>query len=654
MTISRRHFLIGSAGATLAAMHPFSVRAQAGQAHLRILSTTDVHCHVYPYDYYADKENDTVGLSRTASLIQAIRAEATNSILVDNGDYLQGNPLGDFIAYRRGMKPGDVHPVIAAMNELDYDAGTVGNHEFNYGIPFLEHVNQTTNRPLVCANFARGLGADPTQDDLFFQPYVVLERQLADGSGQTRPIRIGLIGFVPPQIMQWDAGHLAGHFQTRDIVEAARAWVPKLRAEGVDLVVALSHSGVSTDPYAPGMENASYHLADVEGIDAIVMGHAHRVWPGDDYEGEGLDPATGRIKGKPAVMAGFWGSHMGLIDLMLEHDGAGWKIVEGASEVRPIYLRGEDRKITPTVGDVQAVLDAARQGHEQTLEYVRAEVGMTDAPLYSYFAQVADDPSVQIVSLAQLWYVAEMLKGGKHEGLPILSAAAPFKAGGRGGPDYYTDVAAGPLAIKNLADLYLYPNTLQAVRVKGGDVKEWLERAAGMFNQITPGAQDAPLLNADFPAYNFDTIDGVSYVIDLSQPSKYDPAEGGVINPEASRIRDLTYHGIALDPAEEFIIATNNYRASGGGKFPGADGSTVVLAAPDTNRDVLLRYVREQGTISPSADANWRFAPMEGTTVIFETGPKARDYLEAVRARGLKIEEAGEGEGGFSRFRISL
>lgn len=162
------------------------------------------------------------------------------------------------------------------------------------------------------------------------------------------------------------------------------------------------------------------------------------------------------------------------------------------------------------------------------------------------------------------------------------------------------------------------------------------------------------LLNPDFRSYNFDVIDGVTYQIDLSQPSKFGVEKGEVVNADANRISDLKFGGKAVDPAQEFLIATNNYRASGGGEFPGADGSTVILAAPDTNRDVLVRYIVEQGTISPSADANWRFAPVEGATAVFETGPKARDYLDRMRERGLKLEEAGEGEGGFLRLRLTL
>ncbi|KSV92139.1 2', 3'-cyclic nucleotide 2'-phosphodiesterase [Sinorhizobium sp. GL28] len=651
--LTRRSLLAGAAASSaLVMLHPFSARAAGNQAHLRIMETTDLHVHVFPYDYYGDKPNDTVGLARTASIIDAIRAEATNSILVDNGDFLQGNPMGDYIAYQRGMKDGDIHPVIAAMNVLGYDCGTLGNHEFNYGLDFMFKVLDGANFPLVCANLTKGtLAANASQDELFLKPYVILDRKVKDGSGTEHQVRIGLIGFVPPQIMTWDAKNLEGKAKARDIVKAAEAWVPQMREEGADIVIALSHSGIGQQTYAENLENASVPLAAIAGIDAIVTGHSHLDFPGPKFDGiAGVDNAKGLISGKPGVMGGFWGSHLGLIDLLIEREGGAWRVVSSTSEARPIYRR-EEKKVIAEVADKPEVLAAAKKDHEATLTYVRTPVGKTSAPLYSYFALVADDPSVQIVSQAQTWYIKDMLKETEYRDLPVLSAAAPFKAGGRGGADYYTDVPAGDVAIKNVADLYLYPNTVQAVVITGDQVRNWLEMSAGIFNEVKPGASDAPLINGGFPSYNFDVIDGVTYQIDLSVPPKFDK-DGNTINASSNRIKNLQFNGQPIDAAQKFVVATNNYRAGGGGNFPDIAADKVVFVAPDTNRDVVVRYIIDQGTINPSADANWTFVPLANTTVTFDSGPKARQFLAQVK--GVTIEDAGDSAEGFARFRIKL
>ncbi|MEO0504101.1 MAG: bifunctional 2',3'-cyclic-nucleotide 2'-phosphodiesterase/3'-nucleotidase, partial [Pseudomonadota bacterium] len=404
LTLNRRGFLAGTAG--FIALHPFSANAATNQAHLRIMETTDLHVHVFPYDYYADRPRDTVGLSRTASLIQAVRDEATNALLIDNGDFLQGNPMGDYIAYERGMKDGDTHPIIAAMNTLGFDASTLGNHEFNYGLDFLMKALAGADFPVVSANVALELGSDPTKDKTLIPPFTILDHTVTDGDGVDHPIKVGLIGFVPPQIMNWDRRHLERNVQARDIIETAKAYIPLMKEQGVDIIVALSHSGIGAADAREGMENAAVPLAGLDGVDAILTGHSHLVFPSPGYaEFAGADVDAGTLMGTPATMGGFWGSHMGLIDLLIEKDGAAWRVVSATSEARPIAQRNEDRSITPLVEDDPAVLASVQAEHDATLAYVRRAVGKTDAPLHSYFALVADDPSVQIVSIAQLWYI---------------------------------------------------------------------------------------------------------------------------------------------------------------------------------------------------------------------------------------------------------
>jgi 2',3'-cyclic-nucleotide 2'-phosphodiesterase/3'-nucleotidase len=634
----------------LAVLGWLPAQAQDALLRLRLLSTTDIHTYVVDYDYYRDQRDASLGLSRTATLIHQARAEVRNSLLFDSGDAIQGNPLGDYVAVEQPLQPGQVHPVYRAMNQLGYAAASVGNHEFNYGLPFLRTALAGASFPLVTSNVFVS-GPDRAAAPPLMKPFVLLDREFVDEAGATQRLRVGVIGFVPPQIMQWDRANLEGQVFAIDIVESARRYVPTMRAMGVDLVVALVHSGLSAVA-ARGMdENAAAYLAEVPGIDAILAGHAHLVFPDPSFANlPGVDIARGTINGVPTVMAGFWGSHLGVVDLTLKRTASGWERVDGTATTRGIRRR-QDNRWVPAVEPDPAIEAAVQAEHAGTLAYVRRPVARTTARVHSYFALVQDDASVQLVARAQAAYIRRVLKGTVDDGIAVLSAAAPFKAGGRGGPAYYTDVPAGDIAIRNVADLYLYPNTVRAVRVKGDIVREWLEMSAGQFNRIDPAlTTPQPLINTTFPTFNYDVIDGVTYRIDVTQPARYTP-QGKLADPQARRIIDLRFKGQPVTDAMEFIVVTNNYRASGGGNFPGMDGSNVVYETAETNQEIIKDWLIEQRTVDAAVTPIWSFEPIAAPVqVVFESSPEAQSLVGA----GTRIRHVGEGQNGFALYSLTM
>jgi len=644
--------LVALLSASLLALPLTAASANTGSApvvELRIMETADLHVNMVNYDYFADKPTEEYGFAKTATLIKQAREEAANSLLFDNGDLIQGNPLGDYVATVDKLEQGETHPVYKAMNLLDYDAGNLGNHEYNYGLEFLDIALAGSNFPYINANVYKYDGDDDASNDVnMYTPYLILDKEVTDTAGAKHKLKVGVIGFVPPQIMQWDKAHLEGKVFTKGIVETARHFIPKMQAEGADIIIAIPHSGFEDIPETELMENSVLYLSKVEGIDAILFGHAHKVFPDASFAGKpGVDLEKGTINGVPAVEPGFWGNSLGIIDLKLEKKDGGWAIIDSASSVRAIY---DAATKTALVEADEAVLEAVKEEHEHTIEYVRGPVGKTTAPINSWFALVQDDPSIQIVTNAQKWYVETKLQGTEYEGLPVLSAGAPFKAGGRQGPGYYTNIPAGDIAIKNVADLYLYSNTVNAVVVTGAELKEWLEWSAGQFNQIDTASKEAQeLVNYDFPTYNFDVIDGVTYQIDVTKPAKYDP-KGTVVNADSSRIVGLSYNGKPIDLKQEFVVASNNYRASSS-KFANPDGKRIILASPDENRQVVIDYIRSFQTIDPAADGNWSLAPISGNAeVIFKTSPDAQETAKA----NNKLSFVGLTEDGYAEFKLDL
>ena len=543
--------------------------AMASAAELVIMATTDIHANIYPWDYYANAPSDNVGLAKIYTLVKEIRASHPNTLLFDNGDLIQGTPLASYLVAKGIPQPGELHPIIDVLNRMGYDAATLGNHEFNFGLDYALTTIAGARFPYVLANVYH-----PGTQDPYFTPYVILDRSI-DGE----PIRIGVIGFVPPQIMVWDRTHLTGLVEAGSILEAAQRFVPEMKAQGADIIIALAHTGAD-----PGnrSENVAYTLAEeVPGIDVIIAGHSHLEIPGP-----GLPQVPdGKVNGVQLVQPGFWGQYLGVVTVSLEKEGGSWKVVDTKAELRS----------TASVEAAPEVLAWAEAVHEAVVSYVNQPIGETLALISSRPSLLTDTAVIQLINDVQLYYARQWLQGTEYADLPLLSAAAPYKSG-RGGELDFTEIPAGGITIGDVASIYIYDNTVKILKITGAELKAWLEHAAQKFQQVTPGRGEEPMYT-DFRGYNFDQIDGVEYQIDITKPL-------------GQRIVNLTYQGEPVRPDQEFLIVTNNYRADGGGAFPATGAQQrLVLDPGNANRELIVQYIIERGVINPVPDHNWSLVP---------------------------------------------
>lgn len=634
-----------------------STHVPAGStAQLTLLETTDIHAHVLGYDYFKLKPNPHVGLTRTATLIERARKRYANTLLFDAGDTIQGTVAADYQALVKPLACGQELGVYKAMDAIGYDAGTFGNHEFNYGLPFLAQVSGQPMQvkgvkaghcvgphyPLVLSNVVSLETGKP-----LIRPWLVLERTITattpDGKTIRAPLRIGVLGFAPPPIMQWDKRHLEGRVRVMGVVEAAKKYLPQLEAQHPDIIVALVHGGLDIAPYTPQMENAGWYLARVPGIDAMLLGHSHADFPGPRFAHmQAVDDVTGHVHGVPAVMGGFFGSDLGMIHLKLHYRDGHWVSDAAAarSEVEPTCPHKND--CVPADMHIAALMGNL---HQATTAYVQQPIGHADFRMSSYFADLGNMSALSVVNAAQRDYVRHWVAENRPAlaDVPVLSAAAAFRTG-YGGPDDYTNVAPGAITIRNAADLYYYPNLLAAVKIDGATLKAWLERSADRFNRIDPQQSAAqPLINTRMPGFNFDQIQGpgLAYVIDVSQP-------------RGQRIVSLTWQGKPVTPEQTFIVATNNYRAAGGGHFPGLDGSHTLLNAPDANRAILIHWLEKHPHLTRKdlPVRSWHFAPLKTAGPVTVTAPSGK--LDLAQSLGLPLRLVRDHGDGTSTYAVSF
>lgn len=639
-------------------LHAPNVLASEDVVKLRFLETTDLHTNITNYNYFQDKVDNTIGLTKVATLIKQHRAEAgaDNTFLFDNGDTLQGTPFGDYVREVHQNNPGTFeHPMYKAMAALDYDAVTLGNHEFNFGLEFLYDVMEGSKGKLrfVTSN-VKDLEGNPivSKFNVDGQEVQIIERTVTDTDGETHTIKVGVFGVVPPKIMSWDSGNLQGRVTAENIIPSAREAVSKLKAQGADVVVALAHSGIGesaalADEQRDDEENVGYALTKIDGLDMVMTGHQHGRFP--DANGmfasfPNVDMAKGTINGKPVVMANNQGKDLGVIDFELEKVDGAWRVLDATAKLDTITAN------TPVDAEIQALIE---DDHRATIEYINRPVGEIQDDIQSYFALVRDDSSVQFVTNAQKWFVEKELETNPdlapYKGLPLLSAGAPFKAGGRELTDagYYTNIPKGQIALKNVADLYVYPNTLEVVKVTGQDVMDWLEMSAGAYKEVK--ADGEPLLNLAFRSYNFDILDGLTYEIDVTGPAKFDVG-GKLVNASANRVKNVEYNGKPITMDQEFLVATNNYRA-GSSSFPGLNGgNSIVYRSAYETRNVISDYIiASRGAVDYKADDNWKVVADAKRLATFETADAGKQYVDLYE--GIEATDATRADAAGRLFR---
>jgi 2',3'-cyclic-nucleotide 2'-phosphodiesterase/3'-nucleotidase len=571
--------LAGAAAAPSAAAAPAHAGPAKKRYSLTVMGTTDLHGHVFNWDYfkdaeYADKSGNAQGLARISTLVNQVRQEKghCNTLLLDAGDTIQGTPLTYYYAKVDPItaKGGPVHPMAQAMNAIGYDAVALGNHEFNYGIETLRKFESQCHFPLLGANAVDAKTLKPA-----FPPYFVKTFHVPGAP----PVKVAVLGLTNPGIAIWDKAYVQGKLAFPGLEEQAAKWVPKLRAMGADVVVVSAHSGTSGNSsygdQLPYVEDAAANVArQVPGIDAILVGHAHLEIP----ELKVVNEQTGKtvVLSEPLCYA----ERLTLFDIELVFVKGKWEVESVSASLRNSNTVADDPKITKLLTDE----------HAKVVQYVNQVVGKATETLTTVDARYKDAPIIDLITKVQEDVVKAALAGTEYAALPVIAQASPFSR--------TSEIPAGNVTIRDLSSLYVYDNTLVAKLMTGAQVRAYLEYSAEYFVQTAPGApvDVEKLTNANGrPDYNYDYVSGLQYEIDIAQAA-------------GSRIKNLTYNGAPLDDAQQFVLAVNNYRANGGGAFPFVASGKELWSESTEIRTRIAEWVTAKAVLDPKdfASADWK------------------------------------------------
>ncbi|MFD7449405.1 bifunctional metallophosphatase/5'-nucleotidase [Kitasatospora sp. NPDC059827] len=594
MSLNRRDFVTRSAataaGAALtggavvaaapaaAAAEPDTAAAKGKKKQPRrqaftVMGTTDLHGRVLNWDYFTDAEyvdqaHNAVGLAKISTLANQVREEKgwDRCLLIDSGDIIQGTQLSYYYARVEPIATdGDNvpdHPMAVAMNLMGYDAAALGNHEFNYGIPTVKAFEDQLEFPLLGANALHAKNEKPA-----FKPYVIKEVWLDEDT----PIKVGILGLTNPGIAIWDKANVAGQMVFPGIVETAAKYVPRMKAAGADVIVVSAHSGIDEPTtygdQLPWPEDASGEMAQtVPDIDAVLVGHTHK----EVAQRLLVNKKTGKtvVLSEPLC----WGQRLSCFDFEVEFVDGHWKVASVSSRVLN----------SNTVPENPEISNAILEQHRKTVAYVNQNIGTSKIELSIAEARFKATPIIDLIGKVQADAVRTALAGGQYANLPVLAQAAPFNRTAL--------IPSGQVKLRDAAGLYIYENTLEARILTGAQLKDYLEFSAKYYYQLAPGApvdKNAMTGAETTPDYNYDSVYGLSYDIDIAQP-------------KGSRIVNLSYQGKPIDPNAQFVFAVNNYRANGGGNFPHVATAKVVWTNSDEIRNTMIAWVKAKGVIDPA------------------------------------------------------
>jgi 2',3'-cyclic-nucleotide 2'-phosphodiesterase/3'-nucleotidase len=523
---------------------------------LAILETSDLHSNLMPWNYFSAAADSTVGLTKIATLVAQERAANPCSLLVDDGDTIQGTPLGTYYALVDQTSP---HPMAVAMNALRYDTMTAGNHEFNYGLATLARFQRDAAFPVLSANVRRRADGAPA-----FVPYVIKS---------VCGVKVGILGLTTPGITTWDAEN------TKDLlvdlpVDAAARYVPEMRQNGAEVIVVAFHAGPDRQPTTSGAagwltdvstwvdngsmphENDVIELAQqVPGIDVVLTGHTHLQIPK-------------MLVGSTIVVQPYrWGSHLAEVTLNVDHAAGRWAVTSRDSRLLSVSSVQPDAALTAL----------AQPYHDATVAYVEATIGNAVAPFPG-----GDQARFTDGALGDLINTVQM-DAAQKAGFPVdVSLAAIFNNTGM--------IPQGPVKLRDAYSAYIYDNTLYVQQITGRTLRTALEQDAAYFVTLDPAHLPATAAGTKDPNardYNWDLYSGIDYTIDLTKPA-------------GQRVTRLQLRGQDVTDDQVIRIAINNYRAGGGG-YPAFAGSPILWKSADGVRDFLAAYVASHPNLDPAA-----------------------------------------------------